>query len=148
MQDELLSIGRLSKIAKVSVDTIRYYDDVGLLKPAYVSNESGYRYYAAEQAETLMRIRELKTFGFPLSEKTILLGDETSLVELYQNRYWSLLRDKAKLQQAIDKMSEKIKFQQEVWSMEKRISLLSRFKAIIFWRQYAIRLTKHSPSIK
>ena len=122
MQDELLSIGKLSKLAKISTDTIRYYDDIGLFKPAYISDESGYRYYAAGQVEDLARIRELKLFGFSLNEiKNMSLGD---MPETYEARYWTLLQEKGKLQNAIDKLSEKIKHQQEVFLMEKTVLLI------------------------
>lgn len=42
-------IGMFSKINKVTVKTLRYYDEVGLLIPAYVDEENGYRYYTSEQ---------------------------------------------------------------------------------------------------
>jgi len=125
LQDELFSIGRLSKISNISIDTIRYYDDIGLLKPAYISEESGYRYYSAEQAEALTKIRELKLYGFSLNEiKKIPLQDETSLIKLYQSRYWSLLQEQQKMQIVINKLSEKIKNKQEVCSMNKKILLI------------------------
>jgi two-component system chemotaxis response regulator CheY len=125
LQEDLFSIGRLSKITSISIDTIRYYNDIGLLKPAYISDESGYRYYSTEQVEILARIRELKTFGFSLNEiKRIPLQDDVSLTELYQSRYWSLLQEKEKLQNAVDKLSKKIKHQQEVRFMGKKVLLI------------------------
>lgn len=112
-------------MSNISIDTIRYYDDIGLLKPAYISDESGYRYYAAEQVEALARIKELKIFGFSLNEiKKMSLRDGTSLTEFYQNRYWSLLQEKEKIQTVIDKLSQKIKYQQEVHFMNKKILLI------------------------
>lgn len=125
MQEELFPIGRLSKISNISIDAIRYYDDIGLLKPAYISDDSGYRYYSNEQIEILARVRELKIFGFSLNEiKAMLLQDDTSLAEFYLNRYWSLLQEKDKLQLAIGKLTEKIKYQPEVRFMNKRILLI------------------------
>ena len=107
-KEELLSIGRLSKMANVSTDTLRYYDDIGLLAPAYISAETGYRYYSATQVETIAQILELKAYGFSLCDiKTILLEGDT--LELYQGRYWALLREKEKLQKTIDRLLEKIR---------------------------------------
>jgi len=120
MDDELLPIGKLSKQANISTDTLRYYDDIGLLKPAYISGESGYRYYAAAQVETLAKIKELKSYGFSLGDiKVALQKDEASLVELYQKKYWALLQEKEKLQKTIDQLAEKIKTHQEVHFNEK-----------------------------
>lgn|GEM_PF-3727225 len=124
MQKGLYSIGRLSKTANVSIDTIRYYGDIGLLKPAYIS-DTGYRYYADEQAAALARIKELKSFGFSLNEiKAMSPGNSEALMNFYQSRYWELLGEREKLQEVIDKLSEKIKHQQEVRSMKKRILLV------------------------
>jgi DNA-binding transcriptional MerR regulator len=55
----MLKIGEFSKLARVSVKTLRYYADLGLLKPAYVDRYSGYRYYALEQLPRLNRILAL-----------------------------------------------------------------------------------------
>ena len=128
MQDELLPIGKLSKSAGVSIDTIRHYDSVGLLKPAYISDESGYRYYSVEQIATLEKIRELKLFGFSLNEiKTALLAEGRVLSEMFQSRYWLLLQEKEQLQNAINQLSEKIiqceKFR-EVNAMNKTVLLI------------------------
>ena len=42
----MLSIGEFSKICKVTVKTLRYYDRIGLLKPVHVDDMTGYRYYS------------------------------------------------------------------------------------------------------
>ena len=41
----MYSIGEFSKIGSVSTKTLRYYDEIGLLRPAYVDEENRYRYY-------------------------------------------------------------------------------------------------------
>ena len=125
LQEDLFPIGRLSKAANVSVDTIRYYDEIGLLKPAYISGESGYRYYSIAQVELLTRIIELKKFGFSLNEiKEMSICNDESPIALYQNRYWLLLQEKEKLQIIIDKLSKKIRNQQEVHFVGKKILLV------------------------
>ena len=45
MKNELLSIGEAAKLKQVSVKSLRYYETIGILKPAYVDPSSGYRYY-------------------------------------------------------------------------------------------------------
>ena len=110
MHEELFSIGRLSKIAKVSIDTIRYYDSIGLLKPAYISEDTGYRYYGTGQVEMLDKIKELKDYGFSLNEiKKMPIEDETKMLEFFRNRYWKLLQEKDNLQATIDRLYEIIK---------------------------------------
>lgn len=71
----MLKIGDFSALAQVSIRTLRFYDEAGLLKPAWVDPESGYRYYAAQQIAVLHRILALKDFGFALEEIRKLLRE-------------------------------------------------------------------------
>lgn len=61
-------IGLFSKINKVTVKTLRYYDEAGLLKPAYVDEENGYRYYTSDQLPELHHIMALRQMGFSIEE--------------------------------------------------------------------------------
>ncbi len=64
----MLKIGDFSLLTQVSVKTLRYYDEMGLLRPVHVHPVSGYRYYSATQLPRLHRILALKDLGFPLGE--------------------------------------------------------------------------------
>ena len=63
----MIKIGEFSKLVQVPV-TLRYYDQVGLLKPVEVDRFTGYRYYSAEQLPRLHRILALKGLGFSLEQ--------------------------------------------------------------------------------
>lgn len=78
----MLKIGDFSKKAHVSVKTIRYYDDVGLLKPAWSDRFTGYRYYRLDQIGRLNRILALKDLGFSLDQIKYILQGDISLEEL------------------------------------------------------------------
>ncbi len=72
----MIRIGDFSKLSRVSVKTLRYYDEMGLLKPVEVDRFSGYRYYEFNQLPRLYRILALKDLGFSLEEIGRLLeGD-------------------------------------------------------------------------
>ncbi|TCZ75500.1 MerR family transcriptional regulator [Paenibacillus albiflavus] len=62
----MYSIGELSKNTNISIRTLRYYDEIGLLKPAKVA-DSGYRYYSNEEIRVLQHIAALKELGFTLA---------------------------------------------------------------------------------
>ena len=62
----MLSIGEFSNICQVSKKTLRYYDEIGLLKPSEINPENGYRYYAIEQLEQMLFINRLKSYSFSL----------------------------------------------------------------------------------
>jgi DNA-binding transcriptional MerR regulator len=68
-------IGDLSRLTQVPVKTLRYYDEIGLLRPAGVERSSGYRYYTAAQFERLNRILVFRDLGFTLREIRSLIAD-------------------------------------------------------------------------
>jgi DNA-binding transcriptional MerR regulator len=75
-------IGDFSRLSRVSVKALRYYDDMGLLKPAQVDGLTGYRYYAADQLPRLHRILALKDLGFSLDEVARLLTEGVPAAEM------------------------------------------------------------------
>src|SRR5271156_1827471 len=64
----MLKIGDFSALSQVSIKTLRYYDQTGLLPPAHIDSANGYRYYSASQLSQLHRILALKDFGFTLEQ--------------------------------------------------------------------------------
>lgn len=64
----MYSIGQFSLILKVSTRTLRHYDEIGLLKPSFVSKENNYRYYEKEQINSAKYIIKLKESGLGLEE--------------------------------------------------------------------------------
>jgi DNA-binding transcriptional MerR regulator/effector-binding domain-containing protein len=78
----MLRIGDFSKIAKVSVRMLRYYDQIGLLKPTYIDTNSGYRNYSVDQLSRLNRIIFLKDIGFSLNEVMELVDETISIEEM------------------------------------------------------------------
>ena len=84
MKEELLSIGEFAKLRGVSVKSLRYYERVGALKPAYVNEESGYRYYSINQISDLDMVITFIELGVPLKEiaSTAALGyGQSELIE-------------------------------------------------------------------
>ena len=73
----MFSIGEFARLGTVSVRTLRHYDEIGLLQPAKVDPETGYRSYAASQMGQLNRIIALKDLGFSLTQVGKLLGGIT-----------------------------------------------------------------------
>lgn len=64
----MLRIGDFSKIGQVTIKTLRFYDERGLLKPAHVDEWSGYRYYMVGQLTDLNRILAMRDLGFSIEE--------------------------------------------------------------------------------
>lgn len=78
----MIRIGDFSKLSRVSVKTLRYYDEMGLLKPIVVDAFTGYRLYEYSQLSLLNRILALKELGFSLEEIGRLLDDGLSVEQM------------------------------------------------------------------
>ncbi len=72
----MFKIGDFSKLAQISVKTLRHYDRLKLFEPAWVDRFTGYRYYSLDQLSRLNRILALKDLGFSLAQiQTLLVQD-------------------------------------------------------------------------
>ena len=78
----MFKIGDFSKLAQVSVKTLRYYGKLGLLRPSWIDRFTGYRYYTADQLPRLNRILALKDLGFSLEQIQQLLREDLPAAEL------------------------------------------------------------------
>ncbi|MBR4016146.1 MAG: MerR family transcriptional regulator [Anaerotignum sp.] len=79
---KIYPIGKVSSLCNVSVKTLRYYDEIGLLVPDCRKDDSNYRYYTHEQILTLFIIRKLRHLGVPLKEiKTIICQKDAQSME-------------------------------------------------------------------
>lgn len=71
----MMKIGEFSKICGLPVKTLRFYDQAGLLPPACIDGQTGYRYYTGDQLLTVKRILAYKEQGFTLDQIRMLLND-------------------------------------------------------------------------
>ncbi|HEV3069991.1 MAG TPA: MerR family transcriptional regulator [Solirubrobacteraceae bacterium] len=67
-------IGDFSRATHLSVKTLRYYHRIGLLEPAEIDPDSGYRYYSDDQLRAAQIIRRLRSLQMPVSEVKSVLG--------------------------------------------------------------------------
>jgi DNA-binding transcriptional MerR regulator/effector-binding domain-containing protein len=77
----MFSIGEFARVGGVSIRTLRHYDETGLLRPAKVDPDTGYRSYRASQLGRLNRILAMKELGLSLTQARQLL-DGITLEEL------------------------------------------------------------------
>jgi effector-binding domain-containing protein len=93
----MFKIGDFSRLSFVTVKTLHYYDEIGLLKPVRVDRFTGYRYYSAGQLSRLNYIISLKNLGLSLEEIGTLINDNLTPQQL-RNIF---IIKKAELQQRI-----------------------------------------------
>lgn len=114
MKDKrLFKIGEISKMFHLSMSTLRHYENIGILKPEYIDENTGYRYYGIRQFEILNTIRYLRMLDFSLTEIETFL----------KNRSVDVMQEQLQTQKEIiqQKINELYKIQKK---LDARISSL------------------------
>lgn len=99
----MFKIGEFSRLTQVSIRMLRYYDQVGLLKPEEKDSWTGYRMYSARQIPVLNKIVYLRDSGFTLPEiaEALAQKDDATLIALLEAKY-------AQIEQTIEREREKL----------------------------------------
>ncbi len=85
VEDDLLTIGRFARLCRVGAGRLREYEELGLVHPARVDPDSGYRYYARSQAPDVLTAALLIDAGVPLAVVAdVLRGDERTRTVVLQ----------------------------------------------------------------
>lgn len=102
------TVKQLAKLSKVTSRTLRYYDEIGILKPARI-NSSGYRIYGGKEVDRLQQILFYRELGMSLKDiKKVILSpcfDETQALKLHLKK---LLDEKARLNLLISNVEKTI----------------------------------------
>ena len=108
MDEKYLTSGRFAKMAKVSVRTVRFYDKQNILKPSYVNEVTGARFYTEDDLVKLQQILLYKYLGFSLDEikELMVKADDQNFMVDSMKLQQTLIRDKIEqmrlVQKAID----------------------------------------------
>jgi DNA-binding transcriptional MerR regulator len=86
---DLMSIGEFATLSRLSPKALRLYDELGLLPPAEVDPDSGYRWYAAGQLDNARLVASLRQIGVPLTEIKVILSLEPEAAAAQVSAYWS-----------------------------------------------------------
>jgi DNA-binding transcriptional MerR regulator len=85
--DELMAIGRFARLSGLSVGTLRHYDELGLLKPADVNDDTGYRRYRPDQLPQARAIRRLRDLDMSLDQiRAVLASGDLDLLREHRAR--------------------------------------------------------------
>lgn len=124
----MFKIGDFSRLSKVSVKALRYYDELGLLKPLEVDRWTGYRYYSASQLPRLYRILVFKDLGFSLDQIARLLDDELPPAQIR-----GMLRLKqAEIQQQVAEEQERLgRIEARLQQIEKENTNMPEYEVVL-----------------
>ena len=103
----LFSIGQMAKLFDMNIRTLRYYDQIGLLKPETVNADTGYRYYSSAQFERLNTIRYLRALDVPIER--IAAFFEGRDVELMRGIFEEQLERVGKKKRELARIERKIR---------------------------------------
>ncbi len=84
--DRLLSIGQLARLSGLTAKALRHYDRVGLLTPAEVDPDTGFRFYDRDQVPIARRIARLRAVDLPLDGVRSYLAGDTDVLLRHRSR--------------------------------------------------------------
>lgn len=113
MDKRMFQIGEVARMYRVSVGTLRHYEQAGLLTPEYIDPATGYRYYSPRQFEVLNAIRYLRALDMPLSEIADFINNrDVDVIEQKLARQKEIVARKRRelelIQRRIDRCIEQI----------------------------------------
>lgn len=136
---ELFTIGEMAKLFRVNIRTLRYYDDIGILRPEATDPVSGYRYYSTRQFERMNTIKYLRALDMPLKDIGLFFEkrDVKSLERLMEEqrektrrKIESLCRIEKKLQRRLDALEDALNTSteeiREIYYKKRRIAFLRK----------------------
>lgn len=115
-------IGMFSKLGRVTIKTLHHYNEVGLLAPAHVDEESGYRYYTADQLFRLNEIVALRQMGFSIPE-IIAIVDGHNIAGILAQR-------KAELESEVQAVTDQL-FRLNNYIHERKEGHIMSYQAVI-----------------
>jgi len=107
---DFFTIGDMSKLFHIKVETLRYYDKIGLLQPQYINAQTNYRYYSTQQFERLNSIKYLRALGVPISKLLDFFNyrELNTLVDMLNMQRTEIARKKRELEQIERKISRRL----------------------------------------
>lgn len=113
-------IGEISSIFNIPLQTLRYYDKIGLFSPACINQETGYRYYSLYQLPLLHQIKTLKNMGIPFTEIKELTSTSWTIDKMDQVYLIQLERIEQQIQELQTLQSKLEAKRQHLLSLQKQ----------------------------
>jgi len=118
-----LSIGAFSRLTHLSVKTLRYYHEVGLLEPSVVDPDSGYRYYQPGQAHSAQLVRRFRDLGLPVADvKAVLAAPDLTARDAILAGHLDRMREQLRqTEAAVDSLRRMLEGGQTATAIEERV---------------------------
>src|ERR1700759_1221267 len=118
-----LTIGAFSRLTHLSVKTLRYYHEVGLLEPAVVDPDSGYRYYRPGQAHSAHLVRRFRDLGLPVADvKAVLAAPDLTARDTILAGHLDRMREQLRqTETAVDSLRRMLEGDSDAVTIEERV---------------------------
>lgn len=129
----MFRIGEFSRLTLVPVTALRYYADRGVLPPAHVDPETGYRFFAADQLPLVNRLLVLKGLGLSLDEIKAVLVDDIGPEELrgmLRLKRAEIGRRVAEDQERLDRVEARLRSIEKEGTMPEREIVIKEFEVL------------------
>ena len=117
-KQNLLTIGNLSKQTGVHIKSLRYYEQLGILRPAHTDPDTGYRYYTLSQIPVVDAIRACTFLHIPLKEFTSFLTEDQQRIHYKKLISHGTMLAHQKIRDIQEKLHLLEKFQKQMDRME------------------------------
>lgn len=134
---QLFRIGEFSKMTKTTIKTLRHYDELGLLKPAFVDEENGYRYYTTDQLLPLHRIVSLRQVGLSLDAvRSVISGNDARPYLLA--RQAELVGELATARERLSRIQTILELQKEDYRMDYQAIIKELPQCVVYYQRGVI----------
>lgn len=129
--DKYFTISEFAKLRNININSLRYYEKIGVLRPYYVDERTGYRYYSPEQVPVLDVILLCINFGMPLKELTNYINNEDMInnKELFetgkkiaQERICDFQMELSKIEYTLQYLNNNQQYSEETGFYKRKIS--------------------------
>ncbi|QIB67874.1 MerR family transcriptional regulator [Aminipila butyrica] len=106
----LLTVGEMARLFHMNIRTLRYYDQLGILKPEYVNPETKYRYYSTNQFERMNTIKYLRALDVPLEKIASFFNekDVNTMLSIFADQRERVLEKQRQLIQIERKLTNRM----------------------------------------
>jgi effector-binding domain-containing protein len=123
----MFKIGDFSRLNRISVKALRYYDEIGLLKPVRVDQFTGYRYYSADQLPRLHYIIALKDTGLSLEEIATLINNSLNPSQMRD----IFILKQAELRQRVDEEQKRLEQVENLLKQIEKEGKMPDYKVVV-----------------
>ncbi|MDL2252592.1 MerR family transcriptional regulator [Ruminococcaceae bacterium OttesenSCG-928-I18] len=134
----MLRIGPFSKLGKTTVKTLHHYDEQGLLKPAHIDAQTGYRYYSTGQLHRLNEIVCLRQMGFSVPETRSML-DGRGVEQALEKKRRELTEQKREMGSRLDRLEHYIRQRKDGTHMEYQTTVKEISECTVFYYRTTLK---------